>query len=278
MIQKSNPSQIQIQTKYGLLRYETPEHLTPEQQSVLAAYMAPKIATIPDVELEAFILRQINQALLLLGHSRQLQTPEEQSVMSDAISELIRKKYSFLTLPEIGLIFKKGVQGDYKHSPEDVVMVNLEKVHSWIKAYHSRTRAEVVASLKPVVPEKQKPEDYNPETDFSQFLQKVKTGVEITEAEWVCQTAQHYDRLNSSNAFNISTQHRKSIYQEEREKHKEAGKNRMLHINTETRFLFRAFVEGQTGENQYEKEVKTNCKIRVFREYVQELAKQQKAA
>lgn len=268
---------LQIQTKFGLLHYDIPANLTREQQAILKAYTEPKIATLPDIELDAFVLRQINQALLLLGHSKQLQTEQEQAIMSDAISSLVREKYSFLTLKDIELAFQMATRGEFKTSPEDVVMVNLEKVSQWLKTYHRKNRAEVISNLKPAEPTKQKPEDYNPELDLDSFVQKVRAGQEITETEWICQTAQHYDRLNKSGAFTITNEQRKAIYQEEREKLQEEGKNRMLHISTETRFLFRAFVEGQTGENQYEKEVKTNCKIRVFREYVQQLANQKAA-
>lgn len=271
---QKQPDLLQIPTKYGVLRYEMPKDLSSEKQAILEAYLAPKINTVSDSELDDFTLRQINQALILLGHSRQLNDANEQGMMSDAISEIIRGKYHFLTMQEVGLIFKMGVQGDFKNSPEEVVMINVEKVHSWIKAYLNAKRGEVIATLKPAEPEKLPPADYNPESDFEILLQKVRNGQEVSQAEWICQTAQHYDRLNKSASFTLTADQRRAIFQEERDKLVKEGKNRMLHISTETRFMFRAFMENQPGENQYEKEVATICRIRVFREYVETLAKQ----
>lgn len=277
-LQKYQPTEsVQIQTKFGLLYYVAPKDLTKEQKAILAAYTAPKIATVSDIELDAFILRQINQALVLLGHSNTLKNTDEQASMSDAFTELIKGKFSFLTLEDIALVFKMGIQGEFKLKPEEVVMISITQISQWLKYYHKKTRAEVIAQLKPAEAPKGKPEGYNPETDFNALLQKVKAGDPVTDTEWVCQTGQHYERLNNSNAFNLSTQQRQVIYQEEREKRKEAGQADNLQRKKDTRFAFLAFMEGQAGDNQFEKEVKTNCKIRVFREYVQALAKSKAA-
>lgn len=260
-------------TRHGTLIHEAPESLTKEQRVILKAYTEPAIYTISDMELLPKISGMIGRALIELGHKNSLNDDAEFKIMQDAIYSDIRERYDFFSVQDIELVFKFGARGDFKSKPDDVVFLNREQVNKWLKCYHGSKRADVVASLKPAGPKKEAPPDYNPETDFGNLLQKIKSGAAVTDTEWICQTAQHYDRLNNAGSFNITNEERKAIFQEERNRLIENGKNRMLHVNTETRFMFRAFMESQPGENQYQKEVATICRIRVFREYVEALAK-----
>lgn len=277
LIKRESTFLVQKETRHGTLIHEAPEALTKEQRSILAAYTAPAIHTLTDRELLPQISGMIGRALIELGHKNSLKDDPDFKIMQDAIFSDIRERYEFFSLQDLELVFKFGTRGDFKSKPDDVVFLNREQVNRWLKCYHGTKRAEVVTSLKPVEPKRERPADYNPETDFESLLQKVKSGQGVSDTEWICQTAQHYDRLNKAESFNLTTEQRKAIFQEERERLITEGKHRMLHVNTETRFMFRAFMESHPGENQYQKEVTTICRIRVFREYVQELAKQNAA-
>jgi hypothetical protein len=260
-------------TKYGTLVHVAPEYLTKEQKSIVEAYTAPNLTTLSDKELLPKLSGIIARAFIELGHKKSLEDDNEFKIMLNAIYTDIREKYEFLSVPDLELIFKFGARGDFKNKPEDVVFINRDQVNNWLKCYHRQKRADVITQLLPLEKPKEKPKEYNAENDFNTFVQKIKAGEPVNDTEWICQTAQHYERLKQSNAFNLSTAERAAIYREEREKLKHEGKNKMLHVNTETRFLFRAFVEGQKEENHYEKEVITNCKIRIFKDYTLNLTK-----
>ncbi len=107
------------------------------------------------------------------------------------------------------------------------------------------------------------------EAMLQSFIQKVKDGYQPTPLDWVCQTASHYQRLDTAGTFGLSIEEKRRIYQEEKDLVQRNAKYNLEHVGLLTKGAYTAFAAGNTANNTYEKQVLTNCRIRVFREYVE---------
>jgi len=136
-----------------------------------------------------------------------------------------------------------------------------------------RRRTAVPRPLAPAGPEPLAPKSYNLEALLQNLISKMKKGYEPSELTWICETATHYQRLDIAGAFGLSLEDKKRIYAEEKILVERNAKYKLEHVQPVTKGAFALFTSKADAANPYEKEVLTNCRIRVFREYVEKQVK-----
>jgi len=253
----------------GMMQYEILPGATMAQKSILAALNAPKIKDLTDRELDTLLFAFVNKALILLGHSRQLNGDDDQHVLISELALMLREKWHFYTAKELQLVLQMGVRGDLKNKPEDVVFLNIEQVNSWLKKYKEVNRPEAMKHLKPYEAPKQQPKYCDMEALLQSFIDLLQAGHPATELAWICQTATHYQWMDTAGIFGLSLEDKKRIYAEEKALVERNAKYKLEHVNAVTKGAFAVFMSNSNAANPYEKEVLTNCRIRVFRQYVE---------
>jgi hypothetical protein len=268
---------LQISTPSGAMMYQVISSATPSQRSVLAALNAPKVNAISDKDLTDLLIACVNKGLILLGHTRQWADSQDQATFIKELNLMIRENWSYYTAQEVKLVMELGVRGELKVKPDEVVFLNIEQVNRWFKVYRHENKPAAMAALKPYEPTHEAPEGFSIQNELQAFIARIQEGYDPTELEWITQSAQHYQWLDNEGLLGLSTEDKKAIYQEEKVLVIRKAKYNLEHVSVITKFVFGMFVNGQDASNSYEKETKTNCRIRAFRGYVQKQINQKAA-
>jgi hypothetical protein len=242
---------------------------------ILQAMTGRQLKEVNDMELDALLLKLVNTVLLLLGHKNQWQDQNDQALFITALNECLRRRWAFLTLEELQIVFTLGANGELKQKPEDRLFLNLEQVNSWLRVYKFETKAKAIKTTK--IMEEAKEIDYTPLAFLKEGLQKI-ADESITPLDYRLLTAAYYDRFKQAGLLPAKPKEEwEQMLREERRRVLDRGNKNLDMLQDKTRKAFSTFKqalkEGQgiTG-NSYEDEVKTACRVRVFTETLQRLA------
>lgn len=133
----------------GLSRYE---------KEVVESQTSLKISTLSDSDIMNLALRVISLSKIKLG-SKPLPDDEHRALVLVLMEDI--KSYGYLTIDEINLALKRGLNGEFNSSGNDVVFFSPSNFVQWIRKFVEQKNEVMrkVANAKVIEPEKPKPSD-----------------------------------------------------------------------------------------------------------------------
>jgi len=259
------------------ITYEPTASTTPTELAILRAINGRRVSQVKDSELDTVLIKCINTAILLLGQKNQWKDESDQLPLVSELARMIRQKYSYYTLEELEIIFRLGSSGELKLKPTDVVFLNIEQVSSWLRVFKNDTRAKAISSCRKIEEGPPK-EQYDPRQDLQQAIELLKQGKEVDPLALRVLMACYYDKFEREGLILLSLEEKKQIHQEEREKELRKAREDASNRAADKKFaygLFREAVEKLaplSDQNPFERRVRGNCRERVFKQALQELA------
>ncbi|GAB3822245.1 hypothetical protein [Pontibacter rugosus] len=257
--------------------YEPTDFTTPSDLAILQAVNGRKVSECKDAELDAVLIKSINTAVLLLGQKNQWKDELDQRPLVNELYRMIRQKYSYYTLEEVELIFRLGSRGELKVKQTDVVFLNIEQVSSWFRVYKNDCKAKAISNCRRI--EESKPKtNYDPKNMLREALGLMANKQDLPPTMLTLLQACYYDKFEKAGLIQLSLEEKKQIHLEEREKELERTKADASNRGPEKRFAYRLFKEAVqklaplSNDNPFERRVRGNCRERVFKQTLQELA------
>jgi hypothetical protein len=160
------------------------DHITSLEVSVIKSSSSKKVIQTSENDLNELILDCITLALFDLRQS--LEDNEIQILKSRIVFDL-KLHWRGLTIWDIKQAFELGSRGHFRAKPDEVVMLSVEKVYNWIKAYKIQIKEPAMKKAPQLLlKENIESREYTPEE-----IQKKNKEAEKLEFE------------NIKNAFNI---------------------------------------------------------------------------
>jgi hypothetical protein len=120
--------------------------LTPTEKKIVLAAQEPRIK-----ETEAFTIAQtvtnvVSGIYVRLGNKPK--DDNERRMIQDCIIKDLAGSFPNLTLKEFEIACYKGSMGDFRRTPDEVLYLSPEKVHSWLKLYIEMVKREAIAKQR----------------------------------------------------------------------------------------------------------------------------------
>jgi hypothetical protein len=114
--------------------------------AILAPDSPQRAAKLSAEELGNELLEPISGVAFLLGHSKQLLDEQglDLNLLADAVAEMVKHRFPSLTLPEIGLAWRRGASGAYAE-PGVLDLVSLPTLARWLERYTAGERKQALA-------------------------------------------------------------------------------------------------------------------------------------
>lgn len=126
-------------------------------KDVVAAQTTLKISSLTDSDLMNLAMRSISLAKIKLG-SKPLPDEEHKALVLVLMEDI--KSFGHLSIDEINLALKRGLNGDYNSEGNDVIFFSPSNFVQWIKKFIEQKREVMkVVKQKEVEPERPKPSD-----------------------------------------------------------------------------------------------------------------------
>ena len=132
----------------GMSRYE---------KEIVEAQTSLKIVSLTDQDLMNVAMRSISLAKIKLG-SKPLPDAEHKALVLVLMEDI--KYFGQLSIDEINLALKRGLNGDYNSAGNDIVFFSPSNFVQWIKKFQEQKREVMkIVRQKEVEPVKPKPSD-----------------------------------------------------------------------------------------------------------------------
>lgn len=126
-------------------------------KDVVAAQTTLKVSSLTDQDLINLAMRSISLAKIKLG-SKPLPDDEHKALVLVLMEDI--KSFGHLSVDEINLALKRGLNGDYNAEGNDVIFFSPSNFVQWIKKFIEQKREVMkVVKQKEVEPERPKPSD-----------------------------------------------------------------------------------------------------------------------
>ena len=126
-------------------------------KDVVAAQTTLKVSSLTDQDLMNLAMRSISLAKIKLG-SKPLPDAEHKALVLVLMEDI--KSFGQLSIDEINLALKRGLNGDYNSAGNDVIFFSPSNFVQWIKKYVEQKREVMrIVKQKEVEPERPKPSD-----------------------------------------------------------------------------------------------------------------------
>ncbi|TGE08275.1 hypothetical protein [Hymenobacter fodinae] len=248
-----------------------------QHAAVLATQAQPQARELGPEDLADALLEPIQGVAFLLGHSKKLKKEEDLNLMADAVAELILRKFPAFRVGEICLALRRGASGEWQREGE-VLLVSLPCITHWLQSYQDSTRGEAMRLLHLEQQNQQlQLAPVNMETLYPQQLADLAAGYLATGTlpEQLDLGHLMYDwlkRIGATDGFRTGAQYA-AMHAEETEK----MLPKSLPFDREKRRDFQSFAAALEAnqwpkDHPLAKDVISNCKKRVLREYVIEHA------
>ena len=127
------------------------------EKDVVAAQTTLKVSSLTDQDLMNLAMRSISLAKIKLG-SKPLPDAEHKALVLVLMEDI--KSFGQLSIDEINLALKRGLNGDYNSAGNDVIFFSPSNFVQWIKKFQEQKREVMkIVRQKEVEPVKPKPSD-----------------------------------------------------------------------------------------------------------------------
>jgi len=114
------------------------------EKDIVAAQTTLKVSSLTDADLMNLAMRSISLAKIKLG-SKPLPDAEHKALVLVLMEDI--KSFGQLSIDEINLALKRGLNGDYNSAGNDVIFFSPSNFVQWIKKYQEQKR-EVMRIVK----------------------------------------------------------------------------------------------------------------------------------
>jgi hypothetical protein len=114
------------------------------EKDIVAAQTTLKVSSLADADLMNLAMRSISLAKIKLG-SKPLPDAEHKALVLVLMEDI--KSFGQLSIDEINLALKRGLNGDYNSAGNDVIFFSPSNFVQWIKKYQEQKR-EVMRIVK----------------------------------------------------------------------------------------------------------------------------------
>jgi hypothetical protein len=210
--------------------------LSESEKKVVLAEQSERIRNVEPVDLANELINYLNEAYVILGHSKKV-TDQEVTVMAKLIIDKLQEKYPNYRSSEIWNAIRNGAFGEYD---DEVVYISARNVIRWCVKYQSNKSEALLKQMKhkarlteaqKEAQRKEKRKEYweglanEVEKDFNLLQENKPLGVNA----WL-----YYTSLDELGLIDVPTEEKKELFEKTFEDLKQKSKEKFERIETGT--------------------------------------------
>jgi hypothetical protein len=198
-----------------------------ESESMIVRHsQGVKVLKSKKSDLAKLVADIIDSSLITLGFLKTKYVTDERNIIENEILKDIISKFSFLTFEEIKEAVRLGCRGEFKASPDEVIIFSVATVYRWLKSYSDTLRREALKkqarfeqdNVKKKEPTEEEKEKFEREFFWNCIIEPYKKYLETDEYTFDNRGNVIYNKLDKFGLIPFTTERKKEFIEQAKER------------------------------------------------------------